>query len=180
MNRYMLIAGGVDKKGIVYGLTGWIKKLGLNIEDSSMVMLRRTFSVIMILTAPDAVDESSLRKKAGEFSRKTGMTVNVVSIGEKDAAEPAYGRNGVIVSINGADKPGIVNYITGILFRAGANITDLETKSTEKVRPHVYYMFIEAQLPAAGSLKKLETKLKKAAKKLGVHVSVSRAETSVL
>ena len=179
-NRYLLIAGGVDRKGIVYTLTGWLKDLEFNIEDSSMVMLRKTFSVIMILSRNTPVNEAAFGKKAAEFRRKTGMAVELKKITEKEAAEPKQAANSVIVSINGADKPGIVNSITGILFRAGANITDLETKSTEKVRPHVYYMFIEAALPAGYAVSKLEASLKKAAKKLGVHVSVNRAETAVL
>lgn len=179
-NRYMLIAGGVDRKGIVYGLTGWIKDMGFNIEDSSMVMLRKTFSMIMILSKDKPVKDVDFSGKAADFRKKTGMVIELMKINERDAAEPAQSGNSVIVSINGADKPGIVNAITGILFKAGANITDLETKSTEKVKPHVYYMFIEAALPMGYKVGKLEAGLKKAAKKLGVHVSVNRAETAVL
>ncbi len=179
-NRYLLIAGGVDRKGIVYGLTGWIKELGFNIEDSSMIMLRKTFSMIMILSRTKPVKGVDFSGKASVFKKKTGMVIEFIKIKEQDAAEPEESGNSVIVSINGADKPGIVNTITGILFKAGANITDLETKSTEKVKPHVYYLFIEAALPAGYKVSKLEADLKKAAKKLGVHVTVNRAETAVL
>ena len=179
-NRYLLIAGGVDKKGIVYNLTRVLKKHGFNIEDSSMVMLRRTFSVIMLLSAEGAYDIRKFDPEISVFSKKFGMTMELKKITEKEMRE--YGGEGraFTISISGADKPGIVNSIAGVLFKAGANIVDLETKSSERVKPHAYYMFLEAELPKKADLKKLEAALAREGKKLGVHVSISEVEKAIL
>ena len=178
--RFLLVAGGVDKKGIVYNLTKVLKKYNFNIEDSSMVMLRRTFSVIMLLSARDMSAMEPFKKEIKVFSGKYSMTMEINKVTEREMKE--YGGQGrkYMISISGADKPGIVNAITGILYKAGANILDLETKSSEKVKPHAYYMMLEVDLPKTADSQKLKAALVKAGKKLGVHTAMTEAENSIL
>lgn len=178
--RYLLVAGGVDKKGIVYSLSKILKEYEFNIEDSSMIMLRRTFSMIMLLSNEGRFNEAKFEKDLAVFMNKNTMTVDIREISEKEMKE--YGPAGIswMISISGADKPGIVKTMTEILYKSGANIVGLETKSSEKVKPHAYYMFLEVDLPKSKNISKLETALKKAGKKIGVHVAVNRVENSVL
>lgn len=178
--RYMLIAGGVDRKGIVYKLTNVLKEFNFNIEDSSMIMLRRTFSVIMLLSADLKAKSDLFDAEINKFSKKYEMTMEIKKITENEMKEYSGEDRLYVISISGADKPGIVNAITKKLYEAGANIVDLETKSSEKVTPHAYYMFLEVTLPKKINAKRIQTQLVKEGKRIGVHVSFSEADKSIL
>ena len=176
--RFLLTAGGVDRKGIVFNLANVLKKNGFNIEDSSMVMMRRTFSVIMLLSSKTR-PSAGFQKELDIFMKKYKMAAGISEVTEKDMREYS-GDNRYMISISGADKKGIVSAMTGVVYKFGGNITGLETKSSEKVKPHAYYMFIEADMPKKTGVKGMEAALAPAAKKLGVHVSVNRVESSAL
>ena len=178
--RHILIAGGIDRKGIVFSMTGMLKKYGFNIEDSSMIMMRRTFSVIMLLSNSAGYSKTGFEKSIAAFRKKFNMAVDIKAVSEKQMKEYKCAGKRYMVSISGADRPGIVNEITGIIYKSGANIIGLETKSSEKTKPHAYYMFLEIDLPSPPDLKAFEKRLKSAAKKIGVHVTVSRVEDRVL
>jgi glycine cleavage system transcriptional repressor len=178
--RYLLIAGGVDKKGIVYGLSSLLSDHDFNIEDSSMLMLRRTFSVIMLLSNEKGPNEAEFEKDLAAFMNKNSMTADIRQVSEKEMKEYSPAGDSYMISISGADKPGIVKAMTGILFKSGANIIGLETKSAEKTKPHAYYMFLEADVPGNKNMKKIEAALKKYGDKIGVHVAVNRVEKSIL
>ena len=179
-NRFLLIAGGVDRKGIVYNLTRILKKYSFNIEDSSMIMLRRTFSVIMLLSNAKKIKKTQFDKETADFMNKYRMTIDIRVVTEKEMREYKPEGKTYMISISGADRPGIVNSITELLFKNGVNIIDLETKSSESVNPHAYYMFLEVDIPKKIDLKSFEGKLAAAGKKINVHVSLNRVESSVL
>jgi len=179
MNRYLLIAGGVDRRGVVKALTGILKQQGFNIEDSSMIMLRHTFSMIMILTNKKKADASGLLKRLSDFGKEFDMTLDIRTITEKEMKEYVQKGENCVISISGADKPGIVNSITSVIASLGGNITGLTTKSSQSVKPSVYYMFLEVDMPKS-AMKESEKKLKAAAKKLGVHININRENKEIL
>ncbi|MCX8094161.1 MAG: hypothetical protein N3E50_08355 [Candidatus Goldbacteria bacterium] len=177
--RYLLVAGGIDRKGIVYNLTEILKQFNFNIEDSSMVMLRRTFSIIMLLTLYKKIDETEFQKKLCDFMNKYNMTLDIKEISEKEMKE--YKSNNVyIITLSGADKPGIVNIITDIILRHNGNIIGLETKSSENVRPHAYYMILEVDFSVKTKIKIFEKELKKVGEKIGVVVNINKIEKDIL
>jgi len=178
--KFLLIAGGVDKKGIVYKLTKILKDYEFNIEDSSMVMLRRTFSIIMLLTNKSNIDEKKFNNDICKFMNENQMMIDLKIISDKEMMQYREEGNIYMISISGADKPGIVNKITEILFKNGVNIIDLETKSSEKVKPHAYYMHMEVDVPKKVNIKNLEKKLKDAGKKIGVFVNIYENEKEIL
>ena len=179
---FLLTAGGVDRKGIVFNLTKILKKYGFNIEDSSMILLRHTFSVIVILSHSD-ISNSELKKFHTEinlFMKNANMSAEIRGISQKDMAE--YGKEGgtYMLSISGADKPGIVNSITGILYKNKINIIDMETKSSQKTMPAAYYMFLEVDVPKKVKIAALGKELQAAGKKIGVHININKVESDVL
>lgn len=177
--RYLLVAGGIDRKGIVYNLTGILKKFNFNIEDSSMILLRRTFSIIMLLTSYSKINEIKFQKHLCYFMNKFNMTLDIKEISEKEMGE-YKSSNVYMITISGADKPGIVNAITGIIFKNGGNIIGLDTKSSEKVKPHAYYMILEVDLPVKMNIRLFENRLKRIGKKIGVVVNINRLEKNIL
>ncbi|HRU40243.1 MAG TPA: ACT domain-containing protein [Candidatus Goldiibacteriota bacterium] len=134
MKNYLLIAGGPDRKGVVFGLTGLLKRHGFNIEDSSMTMLRGTFSMIMLLTKDGKVNEALFEKDACGFMNSYQMSLEIREV-DASRMKEKRGREAFLISISGADRPGIVNEISGKLFKAGVNITGLETKVPREKSP---------------------------------------------
>jgi glycine cleavage system transcriptional repressor len=178
--RFLLIAGGVDKKGIVYSLSSILKDHDFNIEDSSMIMLRRTFSVIMLLSCERGPDMPKFEKALAIFMKKNSMTIDLRQVSEREMREYRPPGETYMISISGADRPGIVREMTAVLYKSGANIIGLETKSSEKTKPHAYYMFLEVDLPRNRNAQKIEAALKKQGNRIGVHVTVNRVEKSIL
>ena len=179
-NYYLLTAGGVDKKGIVFKLSGILKENSFNIEDSSMLMLRGTFSVIMLLSHAKATRSKKFMAELKKFATEFDMTVDIKTISEKEMRPAPHTGETYMISISGADKPGIVNAMTAVIVEKGGNKIDLETKSSQKTTPPAYYMLLEVDMPKKDNAKKLEAALKKTGSRIGVHVSVNKAEKEIL
>jgi glycine cleavage system transcriptional repressor len=179
-NYYLLIAGGVDTKGIVFNLTKVLNDFAFNIEDSSMVMLRRTFSVIVLLSHDRSRLPDTFESQLRAFGDRFGMAVDFRKITQKEMKE--YGGSGkrYMISISGADRPGIVRSITETIVRKGGNVIDLETKSSQRTTPPAYYMLLEVDLPSRVSEAVFRQALVRSGKKLGVHVSVQRVVDEIL
>ncbi len=177
---YLLLAGGVDRKGIVFNLTKILTDFSFNIEDSSMVLLRKTFSVIMLLSHDRAALPATFDARLKKFARTFSMTVDIRSVGPKEMEEHSARGGTFMISLSGADRPGIVRDITGTVARMGGNIVDLETKSSQKAARAAYFMLLEVVMPSGVSGSSLQRALMRAGKKLGVHISVQRVEREIL
>jgi glycine cleavage system transcriptional repressor len=177
---YLLTAGGVDSKGIVFELTRLLTAYSFNIEDSSMVMLRRTFSVIVLLSREDPRLPDVLDRRLKAFGDRFGMSVDFRKITRKEMQEYDGKGKRYMISISGADRPGIVQSITEAIVKKGGNIIDLETKSSQRTTPPAYYMLLEVDLPAKIKETAFRQALVRSGKKTGVHVTVQRIVNEIL
>ena len=177
---YLLTAGGVDSKGIVFELTKLLTAFSFNIEDSSMVMLRRTFSVIVLLSREDPRLPDPLNQRLRSFGDRFGMSVDFRRITRKEMQEYDGKGKRYMISISGADRPGIVRSITGAIVKKGGNIIDLETKSSQRTDPPAYYMLLEVDMPAKVSEVAFRQALVRSGKKIRVHVTVQRVVNEIL
>jgi glycine cleavage system transcriptional repressor len=80
-----------------------------------------------------------------------------------------------VLTVYGADRPGIVADVTGALARNDVNISDLATHVTED---HVYVMLIEVMLPPGVDDARVEADLRAAA--AGVDIAFRPAEAETL
>ena len=177
---YLLIAGGVDTKGIVFELTKLLTTFAFNIEDSSMVMLRRTFSVIVLLSREDPRLPETFDRRLRTFGDRFGMSVDFRKITRKEMLEYDVKGKRFMISISGADRPGIVQSITEAIVKKGGNIIDLETKSSQRTTPPAYYMLLEVEMPARVQETAFRQALVRTGKKTGVHVTVQRIVDEIL
>jgi glycine cleavage system transcriptional repressor len=100
------------------------------------------------------------------------VTVRPVAEVHDRPIEPTH-----MVSVYGADKPGIVYRVADSLAALGANITDLTSRVIEGGDQPVYALMMEAAVPdpeeATRSLAALRDEL-------GLEVSINELDTSVL
>jgi glycine cleavage system transcriptional repressor len=134
--EFAVTAVGADRPGIVAAVAAVLHDRGGNVEDSAMTILGGHFAIVLLVSASGTADE--LRDALQEATDELGLTISVSAAGaERRPAEPTH-----LLSVYGADKPGIVAAVTAELAEKGANITDLETQVIGEDEP-VYAMVIE-------------------------------------
>jgi glycine cleavage system transcriptional repressor len=85
-----------------------------------------------------------------------------------------------IVSVHGADRPGIVHRVSTVLAEAGVNIVDLTTRMIGDAQRPVYVMFLDVVLPKRVNAVEFEAQLDALAGELGVSCSVHPADADIL
>lgn len=174
MGRTIVLTGvGRDRVGIVWELTELLHQLGCNLLDSSMTLLRGEFAIILMVQLPESQSLESMQSQLQELGKKMGLSFHSRELPAEELNESELSGNLHMISVYGADKPGIVAGITGKLAQLKANITDVATKYTGE---GLFVMILEARVPTNVSTSHLETSLTEIAKQLQVDVSIQQLE----
>lgn len=171
--RFALSAIGQDRPGIVSSVTEVLYRHGCNLEDSAMTILRGQFAMILVVSTPASADQ--LSQELSEVSRFLGLHLSLSPLEESVAAAPADIRVPYLVSVYGADQPGIVSRTAGFLAERGVNITDLSTRVIHGKGP-VYIMLLEAEAPASVAEEELRHELGSLSAELQVDITLRRLE----
>lgn len=181
MSKTVVLTGtGRDQVGIVAKLAEALFEVGCNLLDSSMTLLRGEFAIIVMVELPSKQTLESLETKLKAIEKQLGLTIHLreLSAEELEPADPA--NNPYLISVYGADKPGIVCGITRVLVDLGINITDVQTTSTQSETSNVFVMILEVSAPDNISANELSSRLANEGKTLGVDVSVQPIEVMEL
>lgn len=168
-----LSALGRDRPGIVAAVTETLLAHDLNIEDSQMTILRGHFAMVLLVAGPDTLDVAALRGQLDRVGR--GLGLEAVSLAEVedaagDPAEPTH-----IISVYGADHPGIVHAAARAVADGGGNITDLNTRLSEEGESALYVLMMEVAAPPDGE-DALRDALGAVGRNQGVEVTVRELE----
>ncbi len=163
---------GHDRPGIIADVTAGLADLGLNLEDSSMTLLRGHFAMTLVCAGDPTADvvENALAPLGSDGT----LVVSVRDVPQEP--DPAAGGDPYVLTVHGADRPGIVSAVTRVLARAGGNVTDLTTRLTGEL----YLLVAEVDLPDAVDERVLADELAATGRDLGVGVTLRRQETDVL
>ena len=176
---HLLWAIGPDRPGIVAALTEILYEHHANLEDSSMMKLGSEFGVFLIFTTSQNLPGSFLREVKG-LSRRLQLTAGFKKINPRLARFSSDLSNRYMVSLHGADRPGLVHAVTRLLARCRFNISDLETHRTFNRRKAGYILLIEGNLPSKSNPKKVSGELARLGRKLKVNLSIKPLESSRL
>ncbi len=169
MPEFAVTAIGRDRPGIVAAISGELLELEGNIEDSQMSILRGHFAVMLIVRLPDGVDASELEGRLEGVRQELGLeavAVNPVDDLGGEAARPSH-----VITVYGADHPGIVHAVSTALGERGVNISGLETRLAGGDDSPLYVMIIEVAIRNA-SESDVEAALGKVADLAKVEVSM--------
>ena len=180
MQRWIMTAIGQDKPGIVAGVTEILYKLGCNLEDSAMTRLEGEFAIMLIFSSPKTVTAEKLLKSVAPLERRLKLVVHLKPLSPRETVAPKKRGRTFLISVYGADRPGIVFRVSQELAREGINITDVHTHRSVGGAPSLYLMLLEVEVPPRLAAEKLEARLKKLGKALGVEVNLKAAEADVL
>ncbi len=170
VNHYLLWATGADKPGIVAAVTKALFDNGCNIEDSSMLRLGSEFGILLIYSSPRRYSLSSATALFKAAAKKFSLAVNVKPLSKKEAAFRPAKKGMYLVSLHGADRPGLVYQLTACLAKSKFNVTDLMTHRTDAGTKPGYVLFVEGELPSSPA--QLEKELAALAKKLSTKIQI--------
>lgn len=172
MTLHAITVLGHDRPGIIAETTDRLAGLGLNLEDSTMTLLRGHFAMTLIC-AGEAGDEA-IESALAPLTADDSLTVTVREVPAEEAAS-ADGTSWIL-SVHGGDRPGIVSAVVAVIARVGGNITDLTTR----LAGDLYLLVAEVDLPADADASAVERDLAAVAADLGVGVTLRAAETDEL
>ncbi len=149
-----------------------LARLGLNLTDSTMTLLRGHFAMTLICIGE--VDESDIMGALEPLTADGGLLATAHRV-PPDAAGGSTGAPYTLL-VHGADRLGIVAAVTGVMAEIGGNVTDLTTRLSGTL----YLLSAEIDLPSGSDFDELLTRLDEVADRLGVEVSLRSGDADVL
>lgn len=165
---------GNDRPGIVAAVTRALFDAGCNLEDASSTILRGHFSMTMIADTPEGIGPQGVEDRLAAVAAEMDL---VIAARPVDGTPSKFAPPTHMVSVYGADKPGIVYRVTDALARLGVNITDLNSRLIGDEKDPVYALQIEVQAPHGSDLDEVLPPLRE---ELGVDLSVHAIQADLL
>ena len=171
MTLHAITVLGHDRPAIIAETTRALADLGLNIEDSTMTLLRGHFA--MMLITDGSADAATVEEGLSGLTADDSLSVSVREV-PREAGAPSGAT--YLLSVHGGDRPGIVSSVVGEVARVGGNITDLSTRLTGDL----YVLLAECDLPSDVDVDALEASIRSVADALGVRATLSPLESDEL
>ncbi len=171
MTSLAITVVGHDRPGIIAASAEALATCGMNLEDSSMTLLRGHFAMTLVCAgaAPAAEVRAALAPLAD-----SGLDVAVREVVPDPDVPAATATH--LVTVYGADRLGIVARLVGVVAEAGANVTDLTTR----LSGDLYVLLAEVALPGNADAETLRTRLDAVAADLGVEATLRAVENDEL
>lgn len=136
----VITAVGRDGPGIIAALAKAVLDLGGNLDDATMTRLHGAFAAMVAARLPESVSADSARAALASLEQERGLTVTVQTVPDthREAAPDT------LLTVYGADRPGIVYGVASALASRGINITDMDTRLAGTPDAPIYVMQLEA------------------------------------
>ncbi len=172
MTQHAITVLGHDRPGIIAETTRALADLGLNLEDSTMTLLRGHFA--MMLLCEGSATAQQIESALAPLTADGSLTVQVRGIAPEQPPGPSGA--GFVLTVHGGDRPGIVSTVVSEVAAVGGNVTDLTTR----LAGGLYLLVAEIDLPEDADSDALADSLEGVAAQLGVRVTLAPAEAEEL
>ena len=171
MTSLAITVVGHDRPGIIAQAAEALSQCGMNLEDSSMTLLRGHFAMTLICAgeANAAQIEAALQPLVND-----SLDVTVREVPQEPQIPPLG--SSYLVTVHGADRLGIVARLASVIAEAGGNITDLTTRLSGTL----YVLLAEVDLPGSTDVESLQARLADVSKELAVETSMRLIENDQL
>jgi glycine cleavage system transcriptional repressor len=176
MKHFSLSVVGRDRPGIVAEVSRVLYELGCNIEDSTCTILSGQFAMILVIGIGDPAAAPPIDPAFDPLREAMGLTVSLHELEEEVARDRTPAGKPYVVSVYGADRPGIVYAVAKELAAFQVNVTDLKTQVIGSGNRPVYVMVLEADIPDTVDVKELDSAFDKIRKELSVSISLRPIE----
>jgi glycine cleavage system transcriptional repressor len=175
VNEVAVTAVGTDRPGIVAALTGALLELGGNLEDARAALLRGSFATVLAVAVPDDVGPDGVEAALRPVADELGLGLWVGPAAPRPGGPPLPR---CILSVYGADHPGIVHGITRALADRDANVVDLSARLVGD--PPIYVLGMEVELPPGLDAPSLRAALEPVAEQHAVELTLEAEEDEIL
>lgn len=172
MTLHAITVLGHDRPGIIAQATAILGSLGLNLEDSTMTLLRGRFA--MMLVSEGDAETSAIQAALEPLTTNGDLSVTVRELPEEQAT--ARETSPFVLTVHGGDRPGIVSSVVAQVAAVGGNITDLTTRLSGEL----YLLVAEVELPVDVDVDAVRAALNATAAGLGVGATLSPVEADEL
>ena len=178
--RIMVTAAGLDRPGIVAAVTRLLYEHGSNLEDSAMTRLEGAFAMILIVQVPDDLEaREGFQRDLAQVAGDMGLTIHMRDLERAETHVPESRGDPWIISLYGADRPGLVFRVAELLEARDINITDVVTHRTQQCAPGrsaLYHLALEIEMPRDADGPGLEAALGGLAREMQVEISCHAVE----
>lgn len=171
MKWYMLTLVGKDRPGIVAHVTAALFDGGCNLGEASMLRLGGNFTIMLMVSFNGS--KHQLETMIGGVAQALGLHSHIDAI---DADLHLHMQPDVSITVYGADRPGIVAKVTGVLAEVGFHILDLESDVGGSADKPLYVMYIDGK--ASEGMAAIESALE-VLRKEGIEVHLTPVDTLV-
>ena len=165
---------GNDRPGIVAAITKVLFDLGCNLEDATSTILRGHFSMMLVVRAPEGVEPGEVDERLRAVGSELDLIVSARPVDDAHAVSPIPTH---MVSVYGADRPGIIYRVAEALASGGSNITDLTSRLIGTDEQPVYAVMMEVALIDAD---RTAADLEELRNELGLDVSLRPLDADLL
>ena len=179
MDHFAIVtAFGQDRPGIVALVADGLYQLGCNLEDTCMTRLRGEFTMMLMVRLPEGIDAETLGNRLTPYTTPLDLAVLCRSLPDQAAARQAVLEVPTfMLSVYGADHPGIVAQVARTVAQHGGNITDMNTRVIGSEDRPVYVMVLEIQLQETPQADQLRQALEELKPLLGVDLTFRPLES---
>lgn len=169
-------AVGTDEPGIIAEITQVLYELECNLADTTMSVLNGHFAMVLMVEAPATLSVEKVESALGRVTKHFQLLITAHELTDDQlpryfAVEVAAAPASAMVTVYGADRPGIVNHVTSAIAKTGSNIIDLRTKRFNSSNA-LYSLFMDVQLAPGQSRDSLAAALGAVARRCSVEVQV--------
>jgi len=168
----VITAVGRDRAGIIAALARAVLDLGGNLDDATMTRLHGAFATMVAARLPLGKTDADARAALAPVAAEMGLTVTVQSVPDAHQETPPD----TLLTVYGADRPGIVYAVASRLAARNVNITDMDTRLAGTPDAPVYVMLLEA---VAGGVD-LADDLAALRREMGVDISARPLDSEAL
>jgi glycine cleavage system transcriptional repressor len=175
VNEVVVTAVGTDRPGIVAALSGALLAIGGNLEDVRAALLRGSFATVLTVAVPDELGPAEVETALRPAAEELGLGLWVGPAAPKPAGPP---RPRCVLSVYGADHPGIVHGVARALADRDVNVVDLSARLVAD--PAIYVIGMEIELPPGLEPSALRDALRPVADEHRVELTLEAEEDEVL
>ena len=178
MNEWIAVSViGRDRPGIVAGVSRVLYHNHCNIEELSQTAIRGQFAMILITSASSGEVLSRLKSDFAQLANELDLDIDLRKIREEELVPyEAAETEPFIITVWGADRPGLVYGITEVLAERDINITNLDARTALVGGKQEYIQLFEVNIPKGLDLDLLQEKLRQRGQEMEVVVDLQHRE----
>jgi glycine cleavage system transcriptional repressor len=164
---------GHDRPGIVAGVAKVLFENACNIEALSQTVVMGQFAMIVVAAPLKGSDAAQLYKDLEALAQAMDLEIHIRTITPEDKLPfPAAETEPFVITVRGADRPGLVAAITTILAEQGINITRLGAEVVPVGQQLDYIQIYEVDIPKQIDFAFIQKALQERGAEIGVTVDM--------